>query len=174
MDLHDKFDNFDIIVCGDLKAWKGSQNGTTDMLTDPLCTNSECFQERKSRDSTKNMFENQHRFLQLFNCSIVNSLCDTGFDDGFTYISSTGSSVIDYIIMLNDLFSVELVSSFEITSRAESRHLPVSIYAPANCNACEDVNRKGNVKKLFGTAKECPSFCHFCPNKPQLKNSVML
>ena len=43
MDLFDKFDNFDIIVCGDLNARTGSQNGTTDMLTDPLCTNSECF-----------------------------------------------------------------------------------------------------------------------------------
>ena len=48
MDSYDKFDNFDIIVGGDLNARTGSQNGTTDLLTDPLCTNSECFQERKS------------------------------------------------------------------------------------------------------------------------------
>ena len=121
------------IVCGGLNARTGSKNGTTDMLTDPLCTNSECFHERKSRDSTKNVFGNQLiDFCSMFNCSIVNGLCDRVFDDGFTYISSTGSSVIDYIIMSNDLFSVELVSSFEITSRVESSHLPVSIYARAN------------------------------------------
>ena len=71
----------------------------------------------------------------------MNGLCDRGFDDGFTYISSTGSSVIDYVIMSNDLFSVELVSFFEITSRVESSRLPVSIYARANRNACEAVNR---------------------------------
>ena len=99
---------------------------------------SECFQEKKSRDSTKNVFGNQLiDFYSMFNCSVVNGLCDRGFDDGFTYISSTGSSVIDYIIMSNDLFSVELVSSFEITSRVELSHLPVSIYARANHNACE-------------------------------------
>ena len=72
MDLYDKFDNFDIIVCGDLNARTGSQNGTTDMLTDPLSTNSECFWERKSRDSTKKrVWKSAHIFLQhvqLFSC----------------------------------------------------------------------------------------------------------
>ena len=62
----------------------------------------------------------------------MNGLYDRGFDGGFKYISSTGSSVIDYTIMSNDLFSVELVLSFEITFRVESSHLPVSIYARAN------------------------------------------
>ena len=167
MDLYDKFDNFDIIVCGDLNARTGSQNGTTDMLTDPLCTNSECFRERKSRDSTKNVFGNQLLdFCSMFNCSIVNGLCDRGFDDGFTYISSTGSSAIDYVIMSNDLFSVELVSFFEITSRVESSHLPVSIYARANRNACEAVNRnrKRNAEyseKVIWDCEKVPEFVSF-------------
>ena len=72
LDLYDKFDNFDIILCGDLNARTGSQNGTTDMLTDPLCTNSE-FSRRESHEILqKNVFGNTtHRFLQhvqLFNC----------------------------------------------------------------------------------------------------------
>ena len=46
----------------------------------------------------------------------------------------------------NDLFLVELVSSFEITSRVESSHLPVSVYAHANHNTREAVNRKGNAE----------------------------
>ena len=108
-DWYDKFDNFDILVCGDLNAQTCSQNGTTDMLTDPLCTNSKCFQEGKSPDSTKNLFGDQLiDFCSMFNCSVVNSLCDRGFDDGFTYISSTGSSVIDYIIMSNDFSQLSL------------------------------------------------------------------
>ena len=72
MDLYDKFDNFDIIVCGDLNARTGSQNGTTDMLTGPLCTNSECFRERKvTRFNEKRVWKSTHRFwqhVQLFSC----------------------------------------------------------------------------------------------------------
>ena len=47
----------------------------------------------------------------------------------------------------NDLFLVELVSSFEITSRVESSHLPVSVHAHANYNTREAVNRKGNAEE---------------------------
>ena len=57
MDLYDKFDNFDIIVCGDLNSRTGSHNQSMDMVTDPLCTDSKCFQEKKSRDSQKVCFE---------------------------------------------------------------------------------------------------------------------
>ena len=53
-DLYDKFDNFYIIVCGDLNARTGCQNGIVDMLTDPLSFDSEeVFQERNSLDSIK-------------------------------------------------------------------------------------------------------------------------
>ena len=131
------------------------------MLTDPLCTNSECFQERKSQDSTKNVSGNQLiDFCSMFNCSIVNGLCNRGFDVGFTYISSTGSTMTDYT-MSNDLFSVELVSSYEITSHVESSHLPVSIYARANRNASEAVNRKGNAEyfeKVIWDCEKVPEF----------------
>ena len=68
--------------------------------------------------------------------------------------------MIDYI-MSNDLFSVELVSSYEITSHVESSHLPVSIYAGANCNASEAVNRKGNAEyseKVIWDCKKVPEF----------------
>ena len=82
---------------------EGSQNRTTDMVAEPFCTDSECFQERNSRDSTKNVFGYQLiDFCNMFNYSIVNGLCDRGFDDGFTYISGAASSVIDYIIMSTD------------------------------------------------------------------------
>ena len=85
------------------------------------------------RTRQKNVFGNQLiDFCSMFNCSIVNGLSDRGFDDGFTYVSNTGSNVIDYIIVSNDLFSVEFVSSFEIAPCVESSHLPLSIYARAN------------------------------------------
>ena len=76
--------------------------------------------------------------------------------------------------------TVELVSFYEITTRVESSHLQVSIYARANRNSCEAVNRKGNAEyseKVIGTAQKKEkniSFCHFCPNKLQSENSIML
>ena len=68
--------------------------------------------------------------------------------------------MIDYI-MSNDLFSVELVSSYEITSHVESSHLRVSIYARANRNASEAVNRKGNAEyseKVIWDCEKVPEF----------------
>ena len=53
--------------------------------------------------------------------------------------------MIDYIIMSHDLVSVELVSSFEITSRVEFSHLSVSVCARAYNNACEVMNKKENA-----------------------------
>ena len=47
IDFYYKLDNFYIIVCGDLNARTGRQNGIVDMLTDPLSFDSEeVFQER--------------------------------------------------------------------------------------------------------------------------------
>ena len=43
------------------------------------------------------------------------------------------------------MFSVGLVSSFEITSHVDSNHLPVSIKARAN-HVSEAANKKGNAE----------------------------
>jgi len=103
-------------------------------------------------------------FCSMLSCSVVNGLCERGFDDGFTCVSSTDSSVIDYIIMSSHLFSVELVSAFEITSRVKSSRLPLSVYARANRNASDAANRTGKSEYSQKTAKKCTRFCHcnFC------------
>ena len=65
-----------------------------------------------------------------------------------------------WLITLFCPMTVELLSSYEITSRIQSSHLQVSVYARANRNACEAVNRKGNAEyseKVIGTAKKCTS-----------------
>ena len=108
------------------------------------------------------MFGNQLiEFCSIFNCSIVNGLSDRGFDAGFTYIFNTGSSVIDYIIVSNDLFSVEFVSSFEIAPRVESRHLPLSIYARANQSTCDDVNKTENLQWTEKIIWDCDKLHEF-------------
>ena len=71
-DLYDKFDNFYIIVCGDLNARTGCQNGIVDMLTDPLSFDSEeVFQERNSLDSIKKKMCLEINLLIFVACSIV-------------------------------------------------------------------------------------------------------
>ena len=62
-----------------------------------------------------------------------------------------------WLITLLCPMTVELVSFYEITTRVESSHLQVSIYARANRNSCEAVNRKGNAEyseKVIGTAQK--------------------
>ena len=105
-------DNFDIIICGDLSAWTLRMELLTCWLTP--CVLTVCVSRRESHEiQQKNVFGNQlvDDLCSTFNCSIVKGLCDRVW---ITYISSTGS-VIDHIIMSNDLFSVKRVSSFEIT-----------------------------------------------------------
>ena len=85
-------------------------------------------------------------FCSIVNCAIVNGLSGRGFDAGFTSISNTGSSVIDYIIVSHDLFSVESVSSFEIAPHVDSSHLPLSMYACTNQSTCDDVNKTENLQ----------------------------
>ena len=108
------------------------------------------------------MFGNQLiDFCSMFNCSIMNGLSDRGFDDGFTYISNTGNCVIDYIIVSNDLFSVEFVSSFETAPHVESSHLPPSIYARANQSTCDDVNKTENLQWTEKIIWDCDKLHEF-------------
>ena len=47
---------------------------------------------------------------------ISNGLTECGFDDGYTYVSKTGSSVIDYFIMSCELFDRVHVEYFKVGS----------------------------------------------------------
>ena len=81
---------------------------------------------RFSCDKTTNSFGK--KLLDLcatLNLTIFNGRRgrDTAVGD-FTFISHLGTSVIDYIISSNDLFT--LCNRFDIKSRSESPHLPLS------------------------------------------------
>ena len=87
---------------------------------------------RTSKDPTVNAFGLQ--LLDLcsgFECSVVNGLCDKGFDDGLTFISQTGGSAVDYFIAFNELCLNSFLSSFEVVPRVESSHLPIVLCARA-------------------------------------------
>ena len=63
----------------------------------------------------------------MYECMILNGLTECGFDDRYTYISKTGSRVIDYFIMSCDLFYSASVDSLDVGSLTEWDHMPVTI-----------------------------------------------
>ena len=108
-------------------CWKARQMGCIQKKTEQSFS-------RTSKDPTVNAFGLQ--LLDLcsgFECSIVNGLCDKRFDDGLTFISQTGGSVVDYFIVSSELCVGTFLSSFEIVPRVESSDLPIM----CTCSSCK-------------------------------------
>ena len=63
----------------------------------------------------------------FYECMILNGLTECGFDDSYTYISKTGSSVTDYFVMSCDLFYSVCVDSLDVGSLIESDHMSVTL-----------------------------------------------
>ena len=64
---------------------------------------------------------------KMFECVILNGLCERGFDDSCTYISSSGCSTVNYVLISYDLCSSNFVQSFNVFPCIEYSHLPVGI-----------------------------------------------
>ena len=116
-------------MCGDFNARTGTQNGTwnTEDLDDMCCDKNSDTKPfpRRSNDIQMNTFGNQLIDLfDMYECMILNGLMECGFDEGFTYISKTGCSVIDYFIMSCELFySVrEYDESLDVGNLVETDH----------------------------------------------------
>ena len=61
----------------------------------------------------------------MLGCIIVNGLCTGDVDGGFTYVSPRGSSVIDYFIISEDLFSAPC--ELRVGNWVDSWHQPVEM-----------------------------------------------
>ncbi|KAK7505573.1 hypothetical protein BaRGS_00003318, partial [Batillaria attramentaria] len=59
--------------------------------------------------------------------AIVNGLRRWGFDAAFTFISPSGSSVVDYVLLSHDLCIGSFVKSFVVGTRIESKHMPLCL-----------------------------------------------
>ena len=104
LDLQEKCSYFHFIIFGDKNSRRGDNNGMLESPADGMHSDEaeECF--RTSKDPTVNAFGQQLLDLcSVFECSIVNGLCDKRLDDGLTFISQTGGSVVDYFIVSNEL-----------------------------------------------------------------------
>ena len=109
----------------------GDKNGMLESSADGMYSDeAEESSSRTSKDPTMNVFGQQLLYLgSAFKCSIVTGLCDKRFDDGLTFISQTGGSVVDYFIVSNELCVDTFLSSFEIVPQVESSHLPIVLCA---------------------------------------------
>ena len=111
----------------DLNARTASENynQVQDNCKDVLAKVCNCF-PRKSQDNHTNVFGQQ--LIELCNmceCLYLNGLSERGFDDGCTFVSNSGSSVVDYFLLSCDMLSSVCITSLEVENMIESDHLPV-------------------------------------------------
>jgi hypothetical protein len=75
--------------------------------------------------------------------SILNGLVNQGFDGEETFIGPSGSSVIDYFIISNDLCSDQYVLSLEVSDKCvESDHQPVTLVLKCSVVNAEPVKEQ--------------------------------
>ena len=125
--------NVPVLLGGDFNARTGlSLDFVEDVILSALNMEycdfmSDCINiERFSCDKVVNNYGK--RLVDLcsaFNLTIFNGRCGSDKNVGdFTFISSLGASVIDYVIGSSDMFT--LCEAFDIESRSESPHLPIT------------------------------------------------
>ena len=87
--------------------------------------------------------------MQKFDCVILNGLCQWGFDSSYTFISSSGCSTIDYVLISSDLCSGDFVQSFKVFPCIESNHLPHGIVLKMHTASSVNSDRKENPKPTW-------------------------
>ena len=150
VDLYQNLDDFYLIICGDLNTRTGKENY---IINDPLLFDKEnddkdeLIFDRNSDDGEINLFGRQLLEVgKMYDCVILNGLCQWGFDSSYTFISSSGCSTIDYILISNDLCSGDFVQSFKVFPCIESDHLPVGIVLKLRTESSINYEVKENSK----------------------------
>ena len=152
-DIQNLYDEFFIVVNGDLNARTASENycfsgDETDFTETNLTLDSSY--SRISQDTQSNCFGEQLlEFCNMLDCIILNGLCKHGYDDNCTYISPTGCSTVDYFIMSCELFSSVNVNSLNVKNVTESDHLPVTLVVEKRQKFKRDHVEHNQSKKKF-------------------------
>ena len=163
LDLQDSNDDFYVLLTGDFNARTANENYSLsdDDFDSELTTvyvNSDF--TRNSQDIHSNIFGNQLLELcNMFDYMILNGLCQREFDDGYTFISTSGASTVDYFILSCELYSSINIVAVDIKSMTESDHLSIAMTVDWKANVTDDnmTTDKGEqpmVKKVwFGKMK---------------------
>ena len=124
-------DSVSLLDCGDLNARTGNYqpnpenynidpDSLTDLNTDALISS------RRSEDDYVNDFGT--RLLSMCSCMdmiILNGMCTPELSHKFTYVSTTGNSTNDYILISSSF--VHHCLSLDIQHRVESSHMPLKL-----------------------------------------------
>ncbi len=80
-------------------------------------------------------------------CLILNGLSERGFDDSCTFVSNSGSSVVDYFLLSCDMLSSLCITSLEAENMIESDHLPVVLAINVSQNAAVAVDESNTTQE---------------------------
>ena len=159
-ELYSSYDEFSILISGDLNARTSDQNLDLSLADDIDSLDIDYLHDRlkrRSQDSHINPFgEHFLQFCNIFECFILNGLSTTKFDDSCTFLSGQGLSVVDYFVLSFDLSHMIEYMNLDILDAIDSDHLPVELSIrmdvsdphPLNSNCHEQKNKKVTMKKL--------------------------
>lgn len=130
-ELYNSYNEFSILVNGDLNARTSNHNLNFSLMdnADETTVSLLCNQmARHSQDKDVNIFGLQLLdFCNIFDCFLLNGLSKRQYDDGYTFISDRGSSVVDYFIMSYDLFAKTETMRLKLLDEEHSDHFPVEL-----------------------------------------------
>ena len=108
-----------------------------------------------SKDVTLNEFGWYLLYVcEQFNLVVLNGLLPGDEDGNFTYISHSGSSIIDYFIMSRCL--VYLGLQLSTVPKIDSKHMPVkmSLKLPSTVSGTDAKPKRTRFKSTFGIQKK--------------------
>ena len=156
-DIFEEFGELPIIICGDLNARTGGMNARDVQLLDDVVEdvcNEDIIDDihfrRVSKDVTLNEFGRYLLYVcEQFNLVVLNGLLPGDEDGNFTYISHSGSSIIDYFIMSRCL--VHLGLQLSIVPKIDSKHMPVkmSLKLPSTVSGTDAKPKTYKVQKYI-------------------------
>ena len=150
MDLMDNFGNVQFLLIGDLNARTGGENAKEEVDDVDV----ELFEDdddddnlvcRTSKDKTQNEFGKL--LLNLctsFDLYILNGAIEGNINFGnYTYVSTSGCSVIDYAIISRAL--LRNCQSLNVRPRVESKHMPVEFTISSEVNIAMHQDTTPNI-----------------------------
>ena len=170
IDIFEEFGELPIIICGDLNARTGGMNARDVQLLDDVvedvCNENiidDIHFRRVSKDVTLNEFGRYLLYVcEQFNLVVLNGLLPGDEDGNFTYISHSGSSIIDYFIMSRCL--VHLGLQLSIVPKIDSKHMPVkmSLKLPSTVSGTDAKPKTYKVQKYIWNTEKSQQYFDTC------------
>ena len=103
---------------------------------------------QESQDNHTNVFGQQLiELCSMCECLILNGLSERGFDDSCTFVSNSGSSVVDYFLLSCNMLSSVCITSLEVYNMIEHDHLPVILAINVSQNTAVAVDQSNTIQE---------------------------